>query len=128
VSHRGGKPGFVRVTQADGRTVLTSPDFFGNFHFATLGNLTLEPRAGILFVDFASGDLLSLTGDADVLWEGNEVAAFVGAQRLLRFRLNAGVLIENAVPLRWSEPQPAPQLAATGSWEEAERTLAAAAR
>ena len=29
VSHRGGKPGFVRVTEEHGRTVLTSPDFAG---------------------------------------------------------------------------------------------------
>src|SRR5262249_17913100 len=35
VSHRGGKPGFVRVD--DGR-VLTVPDFTGNSFFNTLGN------------------------------------------------------------------------------------------
>nr|WP_231865084.1 pyridoxamine 5'-phosphate oxidase family protein [Sorangium cellulosum] len=50
VSHRGSKPGFVRVTEEDGRTVLTSPDFTGNFGFNTLGNLALNPRAGVLFV------------------------------------------------------------------------------
>ena len=36
VSHRGGKPGFVRV---DGNSSLTVPDFLGNFFFNTLGNL-----------------------------------------------------------------------------------------
>ncbi|WP_437276660.1 pyridoxamine 5'-phosphate oxidase family protein [Sorangium sp. So ce375] len=121
VSHRGGKPGFVRVTEQDGRTVLTSPDFTGNFAFNTLGNLALDPRAGVLFVDFASGGVLSLTGEAEVIWDGAELSAFAGAQRLLRFRVAGGVWREDAVPLRWSAPVPAPQLAATGSWEDVAR-------
>jgi uncharacterized protein len=116
VSHRGGKPGFVRVGEDAGRTVLTSPDFRGNSFFNTLGNLALNPRAGVVFVDFATGDLLSLTGEAQVVWDGPELAAFLGAERLLRFRVDEGVWIEDAVPLRWSAPEPAPQLAATGSW------------
>lgn len=123
VSHRGGKPGFVRVTEEGGATILTAPDFPGNSVFNTFGNLALEPRAGILFVDFASGDLLSLTGTADVTWDGPELAAFTGAVRLLRFRVAEGLLIGNAVPLRWSPAEPAPQLAATGSWAEVERRL-----
>jgi len=121
VSHRGGKPGFVRVSEEDGRTVLTSPDFSGNFHFATFGNLALDPHAGLIFINFPSGDLLSLTGEADVIWDGPELAAFVGAQRLLRFRVSEGVFIENAVPLRWLEPEMSPKLATTGSWEDVER-------
>jgi uncharacterized protein len=123
VSHRGGKPGFVRVaTAADGSTTLTSPDFAGNRYFNTLGNLVLNPRAGLLFVDFASGGVLSLTGEAEAIWDGPELAAFAGAERLLRFRVADGVWIEEAVPLRWSAPTPAPQLEATGSWQDLERT------
>jgi uncharacterized protein len=125
VSHRGGKPGFVRVDTDGGRTVLTAPDFRGNSFFNTLGNLEVNPRAGVVFVDFATGDLLSLTGEAEVVWDGPELAAFAGAERLVRFRVDEGVWIENAVPLRWSAPEPAPQLAATGSWAEAERAIAA---
>jgi uncharacterized protein len=123
VSHRGGKPGFVRVTEERGSTVLTSPDFAGNSHFNTFGNLALNPRAGIVFIDFASGDLLSLTGEAEVLWEGLELATFHGAERLLRFRVAEGIWVRNAVPLRWSAPEQAPQLAATGSWEKVERAM-----
>ncbi|WP_437631874.1 flavin-nucleotide-binding protein [Sorangium sp. So ce854] len=125
VSHRGGRPGFVRVAEEGGRTVLTSPDFAGNSAFNTLGNLALNPRAGVLFVDFASGGLLSLTGEAEVVWEGPEFSAFAGAQRLVRFRVAEGVWIEDAVPLRWSAPVAAPQLAATGTWADVERTTAA---
>ncbi len=116
VSHRGGKPGFVRADAAMGQTLLTAPDFAGNNAFNTLGNLAADPRAGLLFVDFAAGHTLSLTGSTEIVWDGPELASFAGAQRLLKFRVEDGVWIENALPLRWSKPEPAPQLAATGTW------------
>ncbi len=117
VSHRGGKPGFVRVTQEDGHTVLTSPDFVGNSFFNTLGNLALSPRAGLLFADFAQGHLLQITGEAQVLWEGEELKAFAGAQRLLKFRVDEARWRPGALPLRAAGVEYAPQLAATGSWD-----------
>jgi len=116
-SHRGGKPGFVRVTEERGRSVLTVPDFAGNSSFNTFGNILVNPRAGLVFVDFDSGELLLLTGEAQVRWEGAELAAFAGAQRLLEFRAEQGWRFENACPLRWTAPVQAPQLAATGSWQ-----------
>jgi hypothetical protein len=119
ISHRGGKPGFVRV-DSDPRegAMLTVPDFRGNSFFNTFGNISLDPRAGLLFIDFDAGDALLLTGVANVIWEGAELESFSGAERLLKFRAEKGLIIDNAVPLRWSPPQPANQLAATGSWRE----------
>jgi uncharacterized protein len=116
ISHRGGKPGFVRVTEENGATVLTAPDFRGNSFFMTLGNLQLDPRAGLLFVDFDSGAELLLTGQGEVVWEGDALASFTGAERLLRFTVTEGLRIENAMPLRWTPPEQARQLAATGAW------------
>ncbi|WP_343714690.1 pyridoxamine 5'-phosphate oxidase family protein [Inquilinus sp.] len=127
VSHRGGRPGFVRVAEEGGRTVLTAPDFLGNFYFNTFGNIAADPRAGLVFVDFDSGGVLLLTGRAEVVWDGPDVAAFAGAERLLRFRPEEGRWIEDAVPLRWSAPEQAPQLAATGTWAEADRAAVAEA-
>lgn len=117
VSHRGGRPGFIRVTEEDGRSVLTMPDYAGNNFFNTLGNIAQNPRAGLLFADFESGDLLQLTGAAAVVLDSPEIAAFKGAQRLLRFGLEEGVLIRGALPLRWDFSSYAPQLAKTGVWE-----------
>ena len=45
-SHRGGDAGFVRV---DGESRLMFPDYAGNNHFNTIGNLVLDSRAGILW-------------------------------------------------------------------------------
>lgn len=113
VSHRGGNPGFVRV---DNDSTLTIPDFSGNFHFNTFGNLELNPRAGLLFIDFSEGDLLYLTGQAEVIWEGKEIAEYEGAERLLRFHLERGHLIQKSLPLRWSAPDFSPFLNRMGTW------------
>jgi len=116
VSHRGGRPGFVRV-DTDG--TLTVPDFNGNQFFNTIGNLLVEPRAGLLLIDFEAGDLLYLAVDAQVVWEGPEVAAFEGAQRLLRFRVRAMQRSEGVLPLHFSSAAESPFLAQTGTWAEA---------
>jgi predicted pyridoxine 5'-phosphate oxidase superfamily flavin-nucleotide-binding protein len=113
VSHRGGKPGFVKIE--DGCT-LTIPDFSGNRHFNTFGNLALNPRAGLLFIDFSKGHLLYLTGTAEVIWEGAEILAYAGAERLLRFHLQIGYRVEGNLPLRWSDPVFSPFLNSTGPW------------
>ena len=83
VSHRGGPPGFVRV---DG-DVLTIPDYRGNRYFNTLGNLLLEPRAALLFVDFARGEMLQLQGRGDVAWDEADLP---GAERTWRFTVERG--------------------------------------
>ncbi|NIJ52237.1 pyridoxamine 5'-phosphate oxidase family protein [Dyadobacter arcticus] len=64
-SHRGGNPGFVRVENA--RTLLV-PDYRGNSMFNTLGNLAVNPVAGLLFVNFDTGETLQLTGRAELLF------------------------------------------------------------
>lgn len=104
VSHRGGKPGFVRV---DDNATLTVPDYAGNQFFNTIGNLLMNPRAGLLFIDFATGDLLYLAVEAEILWEGEQIKTFVGAQRLLRFRVSAVRQVKSALPLRWAPAEPA---------------------
>lgn len=117
VSHRGGRPGFVKIE--DDRTLLV-PDFTGNFFFMTLGNLQLNPRAGVLFIDFDTGDLLTLTGTAEVVWDGEDLKAFDGAERAWRFRVDSGWWLRQALPLRWAFRDLSPNAAITGTWAEAE--------
>lgn len=125
VSHRGGRAGFVKV---DG-DMLTIPDYAGNNHFNTLGNLLLNPRAGLTFVDFETGDLLMLTGTVELLWDDHpDVKAFRGAERAWRFTLDHGVRLKDALPIRWSFGEFAPTSLITGDWDEAEATLAAEAK
>ncbi|MGE0844332.1 pyridoxamine 5'-phosphate oxidase family protein [Pseudonocardia sp.] len=64
-SHRGGPAGFVRV---EDETHLWWPDYPGNNMFNSLGNLHADPAAALLFVDFATGGMLHLSGTAQVQW------------------------------------------------------------
>lgn len=125
VSHRGGKAGFVRIGD-DG--TLTIPDFDGNLFFNTLGNILLNGRAGLLFVDYATGDMLQLTGTAEVIFDSPEIAAFQGAERLWTFRAQAIVRRRGALALRWAIQQEpwSPSSMMTGDWDQAASRLRAA--
>ena len=125
-SHRGGKPGFVRMDE-DGS--LTIPDFSGNLFFNTLGNILLNPRAGLVFVDFQTGDLLQMSGSAQVLLDDPEISAFQGAERLLRFTPQRIVHRPAAIALRWKDRDEgdSPNSLMTGSWEQAAERLQAEA-
>ena len=65
-SHRGGNPGFVKVVD---ETTLRIPDYRGNSMFNTLGNLHLNPNAGLVFPDFENRRVLQLTGTAKIHWD-----------------------------------------------------------
>ncbi|GAB1577762.1 pyridoxamine 5'-phosphate oxidase family protein [Bordetella petrii] len=124
VSHRGGKAGFVRVSD-DG--LLTIPDFDGNLFFATLGNFVLNGKAGLIFVDYERGDVLQMTGDAAVLLDSPEIAAFQGAERLWTFRARCIVRRRGALALRWRFQQDgwSPNSLMTGDWAQAAGRLRA---
>lgn len=111
VSHRGGRPGFVGIHGDE----LCIPDFRGNRFFNTLGNLLGEPRAGLLFVDFASGELLQLQGRVRIEWlsKGGLPA---GAQRQWRFAVECGYRRRNALAFDWKFGDFAPTTLATGVW------------
>ncbi|MGN5476535.1 pyridoxamine 5'-phosphate oxidase family protein [Cupriavidus basilensis] len=113
VSHRGGRPGFISIH--DARTLIF-PDFNGNNLFNTIGNLLANPRAGILVPDFSDGTVLHVSGDAEVIWDGEEVQAFAGAERLVRLHVAEVVHREHALPWRWQLHEYSPWLDKTGIW------------
>jgi ferredoxin-NADP reductase/predicted pyridoxine 5'-phosphate oxidase superfamily flavin-nucleotide-binding protein len=121
VSHRGGNPGFVRIEG----NVLTIPDFAGNLHFNTLGNFLLNPRAGLVFIDFESGDVLQVSGHTEIMLEGPEIAAFQGAERLWKLTVERVVRRHAVLALRWQFEGFSPNSLMTGSWEQAEGRLLA---
>ena len=89
VSPRGDRPRFVQLRGDD---TLLFADYRGNFLFNTLGSLLVNPRCGLLFLDFDSGDTLSLTGQGERLWERpREDLAFRGAQWLVQFHVDETV-------------------------------------
>ncbi|RUT33702.1 pyridoxamine 5'-phosphate oxidase family protein [Paenibacillus zeisoli] len=99
VSHRGGMPGFVQVK--DTRT-LWIPDYKGNSMFNTLGNLLGHPQAGLLFLNFETGDILQMSGVTEVHWDAKIVDSFPSAERVIEFHIEAVRFISHAVPMKWS--------------------------
>jgi predicted pyridoxine 5'-phosphate oxidase superfamily flavin-nucleotide-binding protein len=97
-SHRGGYPGFVTVLNEN---KLVFPDYSGNNMFNTLGNISANPNAGLLFIDFERGNTLQFTGKAQVIWDNDRVAEFAGAERLVEFDVERVIEIAGAIPLRW---------------------------
>jgi hypothetical protein len=81
--------------------VLTFPDCPGNNMFNAVGNLAVDPRAGLLFVGFKDGATLQLTGDAEVLCEQDDFRAFAGAERAVRFRVSEALESSEGTKLRW---------------------------
>ncbi len=88
-SHRGGPAGFVTV---ESPARLRWPDYSGNNMFNSLGNLSVHPQCGLLFVDFARGATLQLRGRARV--EGDDERATI-------VEIDEVVETVEAVPLRW---------------------------
>jgi predicted pyridoxine 5'-phosphate oxidase superfamily flavin-nucleotide-binding protein len=113
VSHRGGLPGFVQVS--DGGRMLAWPDYVGNSFFNTLGNLAVNGEAALVFADFGSGDLLHVNGRAEILWDGPQLQATPGAQRLLRLQVQQVVHRPAVLPWRWRLVEMSPTLLPFGA-------------
>jgi predicted pyridoxine 5'-phosphate oxidase superfamily flavin-nucleotide-binding protein len=102
-SHKGGPPGFVRIDGGD----LWWPDYAGNNMFNSLGNIAVDPRAALLFVDFATGRTVALSGTAELEWitpgaPGDDG----GTGRRIRFHPHR--VVTAALPVRSGEAHPSP--------------------
>ncbi len=95
-SHRGGRPGFVKAL--DERS-LEFPDYPGNNMFNSLGNIAEHPRAGLLFPDFVTGDVIQLTGRAQLLGK-TELA--------VRIEVEEGRETRGGLALRFELLEPSP--------------------
>ena len=121
VSHRGGAPGFVELS-GDAHT-LTIPDYSGNNMFNSIGNLLLDPLIGVTFVDFATGGILQITGRAEIIWAGPEVARHSGAKRLIRVTLDEARLRLRALPIVWDSLEASIPLAIESATFESEDSV-----
>ena len=100
VSHRGGAPGFVRVVNP---TRIRIPDYRGNSMFNTLGNLAVDDRAGIVFVDFEGGMLLQMTGTATLEFDQPDDARQPtgGTGRYWDFEVERWLEVAIRTPIAW---------------------------
>jgi predicted pyridoxine 5'-phosphate oxidase superfamily flavin-nucleotide-binding protein len=81
VSYKGGMPGFVRVIDEQ---TLAFPDYDGNGMFKSLGNILVNPKVGLLFLDFEHPNRMRVSGTATVSDADPLLAEFPGAQLIVR--------------------------------------------
>jgi uncharacterized protein len=83
-SHKGGHPGFVRVPDP---MSLAFPSYDGNGMFLSMGNISGQGKVGMLFVDFETPHRVRVHGTATVTRDDPMMAAFPGAQLVVRVRV-----------------------------------------
>lgn len=107
ISHRGGRPGFLRAV---GASRLRFPDYSGNNMFQTLGNIFVDDRAGLAILDFEAGALLQVEGRAFVTEDPELVASFAGARRVIEFEAWSVTRSEWAGEASWTLGEFSPAL------------------
>lgn len=101
VNHRGGAPGFVRLYEArDGTTFLVLPDHSGNRFYQSLGNVETDPQVGLVFPDFATGEILYITGDAENLLGDDAEAVMPRTSLLTRIKVTGAVYVRGGLDLK----------------------------
>lgn len=80
-SYKGGLPGFVRVLDEH---TLAFPDYDGNGMYRTWGNVLVNPKVGLLFLDFEKGERFRVNGTAQVSEDDPLRSDFPGAVMIVR--------------------------------------------
>ncbi|KAH3938981.1 hypothetical protein HBH70_125500 [Parastagonospora nodorum] len=105
VNHRGGSPGFVRILSP---TEIVYPEYSGNRLYQSLGNLQLNPKIGISFPNYQTGDVLYTTGTASIL-VGTEAAKLLpGSNLAVKIDLISTRHVQNGIPFRGTPHDPSP--------------------
>ena len=106
---RGGPPGLVRVAKNEAtETVLVYPELSGNRLYQTLGNLYTNPRAGLVFPDYDTGDVLYVTGDTEIII-GKEAAALLPRSNLaVVIHVTAARFVQRGLAFRGEAGEPSP--------------------
>ena len=108
-NHRGGPPGFVRVeSNAEQGAVLVWPEYSGNNLYQTLGNLQTSPRAGLVFPDFDTGNVLYVTGDTEVLIGKDATAVLPRTNLTVRITLTGARFVEKGLPFKGESLESSP--------------------
>jgi len=81
VSYKGGLAGFVRVI--DEKT-LAFPAYDGNGMFKSFGNILINPKVGLLFIDFENPNRMRVQGTATISKDDPLMSEFPGAQMIIR--------------------------------------------
>lgn len=106
---RGGPPGFVRVLKNDSSGVsLVYPEYSGNRLYQTLGNLQKNPRAGLVFPDFETQDVLFVTGTTETIVGKAAAALLPRSNIVVKVNLTAARFVQKGLAFRGIAGEPSP--------------------
>ncbi|MBI2799174.1 MAG: pyridoxamine 5'-phosphate oxidase family protein [Gammaproteobacteria bacterium] len=83
-SYKGGDPGFIRVVDPQ---TIAFPSYDGNGMFFSMGNISANPKIGILFIDFENPHRLRLHGEATVTANDPLLSAYKEAELIVRVKI-----------------------------------------
>lgn len=105
---RGGPSGFVRLfpsssAATDTPTTIIWPEYSGNRLYQSLGNLAVNPEAGLTFPDFVTGSVLYLTGTTEIITLEAGLEKILPRSNLaVKFTVQESRYLENILPVRES--------------------------
>ena len=82
---------------------LMLPDFPGNRFFNTFGNLALNPFAGIMILDYDTGDVWQFDVSCRIVADVDQITLDLQAERVLMCRVTRTRRALAAMPLRWGK-------------------------
>lgn len=104
-NHRGGPPGFTRILSD---TEIVYPEYSGNRLYQTLGNLQMNPKIGITFPDYSTGDVLYITGTAAILVGSDAASILPGSNLAVKITVEEARHVESGLPFRGTRKDPSP--------------------
>ena len=105
VNHRGGPPGFVRIISP---TTLAYPEYSGNRLYQSLGNLILDPKIGLVFPDYETGDVLYITSTTEILTGTDASALLPGSNLAVKITIEECRYVKTGLPFRGTKKTPSP--------------------
>jgi NAD(P)H-flavin reductase len=108
-NHRGGPVGFVRLLSNDeGNCTLVYPEYSGNRLYQTLGNLSTTPRAGLVFPDYETGNVLYITGTTEILVREDANNLLPRSNMVVKIKVEAARFVEKGLGFRGLPGEPSP--------------------
>ena len=84
VSYKGGERGLVKVVDVN---TLAFPSYDGNGMYLSAGNMTINNKIGMLFIDFENPHRLRIYGEASVSNDDPLLAEYIDAQLIIRIKI-----------------------------------------
>ncbi|KAF2728410.1 hypothetical protein EJ04DRAFT_516624 [Polyplosphaeria fusca] len=104
-NHRGGPTGFVRIVSD---TEIAYPEYSGNRLYQSLGNLQMNPKIGITFPDYETGEILYITGTTEILVLEDAAKLLPGSNLAVKIKIDEARLVEGGLPFRGTRKIPSP--------------------